>query len=92
MNGQTVFRMNISILVDGTHGPLALYVEVAIALALSTVWVVTAFHNEIYPDETPLWVRFGWPAKLSMNLLKNRFGKIEKQLPIKTGIKDGSHR
>jgi hypothetical protein len=84
--------MNISILAPDTEGTLAHYFEVAISLTVSTVWVIVAFQSKyIYPDNTPIWVRLGWPVMLTMNLLKSRFGKVEKQLPIAKGIRDESH-
>ena len=91
-HGQGVFGMNIKDLVNDTKGTLAHYFAVAISLTLTTIWVIVAFQSkDIYPEGTSLWVRFGWPGMLAMNLLKSRFGKIEKQLPIKKGIKDESH-
>lgn len=84
--------MNITLLAPGTHGTLGHYFAVAISLTVSTVWVIVAFQSKyIYPPNTPLWRRFGWPVMLCMNLMSSRFGRTEGQLPIRKGIKDESH-
>lgn len=84
--------MNITLLVPNTHGTLGHYAEVAIAFTLSTVWVIVTFQSKyIYPNGTPLWVRFGWPVKLLLDFLKSRFKKFEKELPIQAGVRGGSH-
>ena len=85
--------MNITALVDSAKVTLGHYSAAAASLTLTTIWVIIAFqskdlYKDIYPEETSLWVRFGWPVMLVMNLLKSRPGKIEKQLPIKEEIKD----
>lgn len=73
---QGVFGMNITVLVDSTHGTLAHFVAAAIAFTLLTVWIMVAFQSKsMYPDHTPLWVRFGWPALLCTNLLKRKSEK-----------------
>lgn len=84
--------MNITLLVPNTQGTLAQYVEVTITLTLSTIWVIVSFQSKyIYPDGTPFWVRFGWPVKLLLDLLKSRFKKVEKELPIQSRIKGEHH-
>lgn len=78
-----VFGMNVTILVPDTNGTLSHYFIVAVVLTASTIWIIVAFQSRyIYPENTPLWVRLGWPVMLSARLLKSRFGKAEGEIPM----------
>ncbi|KAG6829922.1 hypothetical protein H0H92_002945 [Tricholoma furcatifolium] len=73
---QGVFGMNLNIIVPGTLGTLPHYFAVALPLTFVTVWVVIAFQSKwIYPKDTPLWKRFGWPVYLAHDVYQTKFGK-----------------
>ncbi|KAG6840305.1 hypothetical protein C0991_007630 [Blastosporella zonata] len=81
-----VFGMNIQEIAPQTLGTLSHYFEVAIPLTIVTIWVVVAFQSKyIYPGETSLFRRFGWPVELCLNLLRTGFGRKEnEEIPLST--------
>ncbi|KAG6835646.1 hypothetical protein H0H93_016234 [Arthromyces matolae] len=78
-----IFGMNVDLLVPQTNGTLSHYFAVAMPLTIATIWVVVAFQSKhLYPDNTGLLIRFGWPVRLCLTILA--WKKEKEKIPFTT--------
>ncbi|KAF9037772.1 hypothetical protein BJ165DRAFT_1416932 [Panaeolus papilionaceus] len=64
-----VFGMNVDEIAPDTNGTLPHYVETALPLTITTVWIIIAFQSQdIYPNRVPYWKRLGWPFVILLKL------------------------
>ncbi|TFK31450.1 hypothetical protein BDQ12DRAFT_694126 [Crucibulum laeve] len=76
-----VFGMNVGEISPGTLGTLPHYVETAVPLTVTTIWIIIAFQSRyIFPNNVSFWVRLGWPFLMLARLFgKDPFKKTEKE-------------
>ncbi|TFK75702.1 hypothetical protein BDN72DRAFT_451962 [Pluteus cervinus] len=88
------FGMNIVEINPGTNGNYEQFFLLALGLTAITIWVIVAFQSRyLYPPQTSILRRLGWPVELSWRFFMERIVLRYRLRKFKstTGIVDGPY-